>query len=89
MVDYLSDFLSKINSTKVLVIAGSFREFESFIDLALYRNSQESLYDGYEFIYYSRLDGIRGFRFDKFLFYGTGADRSDVDMNYIRMSIKS
>lgn len=88
-MDIIQEFLSKINSTKVLVIAGSFREFESFIDLALYKNSQEGLYDGYEFIYYSRLDAIRGFRFDKFLFYGTGTDRSDVDMNYIRMSIKS
>lgn len=89
-MDIMQNFLSKINSTKVLVIAGSFREFESFIDLALYKNSQEGLYDGYEFTYYSNEWSIRGERFDQCFYYGTGADRVDnIDINHIRMSIKS
>lgn len=85
----LNDFLSKINSTKVLVIAGSIREFDSFIDLVLYRNSQDGLYDGYEFTYYSSERTVRGNRFDHCFYYGTGIDRNDIDIDYIRMSIKS
>ena len=89
-MDITQEFISKINSTKVLVIAGRFDEFLSFIDLALYINSQSGIYDGYEFTYYSDERTVRGNRFDHFFFYGTGVDRADdIDINYIRMSIKS
>lgn len=85
----LNDFLSKINSKKVLVIAGSIREFDFFVDEVLYKNTQENMYEGYEFVYYSNEDSIRGIRFDSFFFYGTGAERNDIDMTRIKMSIKS
>lgn len=80
-MDIMQNFLSKINSTKVLVIAGNTREFESFIDLALYKHAQEDAYDGYEFIYYSSEDSIRGMRFDYYCFYGTGAYRDDIALS--------
>lgn len=85
----LNDFLSKINSTKVLVIAGSMFEFERFVDSALYKHSQFDLYDGYEFVYYVTERTIRGERFDHYFYYGTGMERTDVDTNLVRMSIKS
>lgn len=89
-MDIIQDFISKINSTKILVIAGNMREFEVFIDVALYKHSQEDgLYDGCEFIYYTSPDSIRGMRFDKYLYWGTGANRSDIDLVGIIMSIKS
>lgn len=88
-MDITQEFLSKINSTKVLVIAGSIREFDSFVDLVLYRNSQDELYDGYEFTYYSGERTIRGDRFDHYFYYGTGMERTDVDINLVKMSIKS
>lgn len=71
------------------MIAGSMFEFERFIDLALYKNSQFDLYDGYEFIYYVNERTVRGDRFDYYFYYGNGIDRTDVDINHIRMSIKS
>lgn len=80
-MDITSEFFSKINSQRVLVIAGSTREFESFINVALYKNSQEGLYEGYEFIYCNNTDSIRGMRFDSYLFYGTGIDRIGKDIN--------
>lgn len=81
-------FLSKINRVKILVIAGSMKEFESFIEQALFKNSQEDIYDGFEFVYYSNTDSIRGMKFDKYLYYGTGAFRSDLDLFQIKSSIK-
>ncbi len=88
-MDITQEFLSKINSTKVLVIAGSIREFKSFVDTALYKHAQEGLYEGYEFIYCSNPNSMRGLRFDKVLYYGTGSNRDDIDINDIRMLIKS
>lgn len=88
-MDIIQEFLSKINSTKVLVIAGSMFEFERFVDLALYKHSQFDLYDGYEFVYYATERTIRGERFDHYFYYGTGVDRTDVDINYVKMTIKS
>ncbi len=82
-MEIVEEFLSKINNQRVLVIAGSVREFESFIDVVLYKNSQEGLYEGYEFIYCDDVDSIRGMRFNSYLFYGTGIDRigKDIDKN--------
>jgi hypothetical protein len=84
----LEELFSKINSRKVLVIAGSIREFETFIDIALYKWSQEGLYEGCEFIYYNNPDSIRGMRFDSYLYFGTGALRSDLDIYTVKMSIR-
>lgn len=83
-----SDFLSKINSTRVLVIAGSKTEFEAFVDFALYLNSQMGCWDGYEFVYYINEATVRGIKFDNYFYYGTGADRKDVNDELVRASIK-
>lgn len=87
-MDITKDFFSKINSTRVLVIAGSVFEFERFIDLALYKHGQFDLYDGYEFVYYVSENSVRGIKFDHYFFYGTGVDREDIDLDIIRASIK-
>lgn len=87
-MEIIGEFLSRINSRKVLVIAGSMREFESFIDIALYKWGQEGLYEGCEFIYYNNPDSIRGMRFDSYLYFGTGALRSDLDIYTVKMSIR-
>lgn len=85
-MEIIKEFLSKINSQKVLVIAGSAREFESFIDVVLYKNSQEGLYEGYEFIYCNNTGSIRGMRFNSYLFYGTGIDRIGKDIDEHELS---
>ena len=84
----IEEFLSKINSRKVLVIAGSQREFDTFIDMALELFETEDKFEGCEFIYYNRPDSIRGMRFDSYLYFGTGALRSDLDLHVIKLSIK-
>lgn len=87
-MDITSEFLSKINSKKVLVIARSIREFDTFCDLAMELFEKEDKYEGCEFTYYNRPDSIRGMRFDSYLYFGTGALRSDLDLHLIKTSIK-
>ena len=88
-MDIISEFLSKINSQRVLVIAGSYNEFNTFVDMALDLFEKEGKYEGCEFVYYNRPDAIRGMRFDSYLYFGTGALRSDLDLHIIRLSIKN
>lgn len=87
-MEIIKEFFSKINSKKVLVIAGSYSEFNTFVDMALDLFENEGKYEGCEFVYYSRSDAIRGMRFDSYLYFGTGALRSDLDLVTIKMSIK-
>lgn len=87
-MEIIKEFLSKINSRKVLVIAGSIREFDTFCDLAMELFEKEDKYEGCEFIYYNRPNSIRGMRFDNYLYFGTGALRSDLDLHTIKMSIR-
>jgi len=76
----IEEFLSKINNQRVLVIAGNQKEFDTFVDLALELFENEGKYEGCEFVYYSRPDAIRGMRFDSYLYFGTGALRSDLEI---------
>lgn len=87
-MDITKDFLSKINSTRVLVIAGSRAEFEAFVDFALYLNNRMGTWNGYEFVYYINEETVRGIRFDNYFYYGTGANRKDVNEELVRASIK-
>ncbi len=87
-MEIVEEFLSKINNQRVLVIAGSQKEFDTFIDLALELFENEGKYEGCEFVYYNRPDAIRGMRYDNYLYFGTGALRSDLDLSLIRMSLR-
>ena len=87
-MDIIKDFLFKINSKKVLVIAGNHREFDSFIEQVLSENDRTNKYEGYEFIYCENLDSVRGIRFDKYLYYGSGASREDIDPFILNILIK-
>jgi hypothetical protein len=75
----IEEFLSKINSQRVLVIAGSQKEFNTFVDMALDLFEKEGKYEGCEFVYYNNLDSVRGMKFDSYLYYGTGSWNSDLD----------
>lgn len=87
-MDIIKHFISKINSKKVLVIAGNHREFDSFIEQVLSENDKTDKYEGYEFIYCESLDSVRGIRFDKYLYYGSGANRIDIDPFILNILIK-
>jgi hypothetical protein len=39
--------------------------------------------EGKEFIYYSSLDAVRGYRFNNILYYGTWRKRDDVDVDQL------
>lgn len=77
-MDITSEFFSKINSQRVLVIAGNHSEFNTFVDMALDLFEKEGKYEGCEFIYYNNPYSIRGIKFDYYLYYGTGLFRRDL-----------
>lgn len=88
----IKDFISKINSKKILVIAGNFREFDCFIETAIDLFEKEGKYEGCEFVYYVNSNSVRGMRFDSYCYYGTGINRvgkniSETDLFYIVSSI--
>lgn len=87
-MDITSEFLSKINNQKVLVIAGSYNEFNTFVDMALDLFEKEGKYEGCEFIYYMNQNTVRGMTYNSYLYFGTGAFRSDLDLHLIKASIK-
>lgn len=88
-MEIIEEFLSKINNQKLLVIAGSIREFDTFCDLAMELFEKEDKYEGCEFVYYNRPESIRGMGFDSYLYFGTGALRSDLDLSVIKLSVRA
>ena len=88
MPNYIDKLLSKIDSQRVLVIAGNQKEFDAFVDMALDLFENEGKYEGCEFIYYMNQNTVRGMTYNSYLYFGTGALRSDLDLHLIKTSIK-
>ncbi len=79
----LENIKNKINSRKILIIAGNYQQFKLFCDetLADYERHNNLEFEGVEFIYYNESDSIRGNRFDDFIKCGNWWDRNDIDWN--------
>lgn len=87
-MDVIKYIESKIDHKVVLVIAGNYREFLQFINDRIRDFNISGMWEGYEFIYYSNETCVRGVTFDKYFCYGTFLERSDIDWDYIKISIR-
>ena len=87
-MDIIKEIESKINRKVVLVLTGNYSEFISFIKERLREFNTYGMWEGYEFVYYSSLDNIRGMIYNNYFCYGTYYNRDDIDYNYIKSHIR-
>lgn len=89
IMDIIREIESKIDYKVMLVVAGNYNEFISFTNERLREFNVYGKWEGYEFIYYSSLDSIRGMVYNGYVCYGTYYNRDDIDYNYIKLHIRN